>query len=852
MKFLLLDDIPDDRELIKYRLRKVLGDLEFIEAGDRPEFEAALAQGGFDAVLTDYALIWTNGLTVLRKLKAAYPDVPVVMVTGTGNEAVAAEGMRSGLSDYVLKQHLERLPFAVQDILERERLRQKRDEAIEQLRQSEERHRLISELISDFAFALRIHPDGSLTREWATSAFVLLAGYTFDEYDEMGNPFAIFHPDDRARAQAQYQSAARGETVVDEFRILHKDGSVRWVRIYLHPLKDDQGRVIRVYGAAQDITARKEAEAAERDQRLLAEALRDTAAALTGTLNSDDLLERILANVGRVVPHETANVMLIEQTEAGESIARVVGMRGYDQFGPAKDWMPTSRWPVQQFFTLREMARTQQPLVIADTRASAEWMSVGPVEWVRAWIGVPLCLRGEVLGFITLTSATPGFFQAEAAERLQAFAAQAAVALHNVRLYNSVRQQAAELESLYRASGPLVGASTDPAQLARQIVETLAAELSFDQCGIGLLDESGQKMVLVADTGDIGAARTERALALDGPSLSAAAARSGEIIYAPDVTADPRYVMGKVGTQSELVIPLKVAGHVLGVLDLQSTRRDAFSERDRRLLSAYAERAALALENTLLLTRLTEARQAAEAANRAKTEFLANTSHELRTPLTGILGSLDIVLEGLCDSPEEERRFIEVAYTASGHLLGLINNLLDVAKIEAGRIELDWQAVDVSLVLAEVRTLTQAQIVGKAVRLEMRPPSPDASTVWGDHGRVRQILINLLDNAVKFTAQGQITLSAEASASDGSRQMTITVQDTGIGIPVDQQARLFEAFTQADSSTTRKYGGTGLGLSISRRLAELMGGSLTLYSAGENQGATFTLLLPAAPPQPEA
>jgi PAS domain S-box-containing protein len=842
MKVFLLDDNPDDRELIKYRLRKQFGALEFMEAGDPATFQTLLAQGGFDAVVTDYMLRWSDGLEVLRQIRERYPNVPVVMVTGSGSEEVAAQGMRGGLSDYVLKQHLERLPYSLQDILERQRLRERRDEAMEQLRRSEARYRLISELISDFAYSLRIESNGQLTQQWATEALTRITGYALEHFQRGEDVLNLIHPDDHAVVLKHFQDALGSDSAVAEFRIVHRDGSTHWLRNYVRQVRDDTSYLLQLYGAAQDITARQQAEAAERDQRRLAEALRDTAEALASALHIDDLLDRVLANIERVVPHEIVDILLLDEATDGPPAATVVRSHGYAEHGLASDWSWTRPWPLADFKALQEMRDTGQPVLIADTTHSALWALMPDTAWLRSWVGVPLRHHDQVMGFIALASATPGFFNEQSVERLQAFADQAAIALHNARLYDSVQQQASELAALYRASGALAGAA-DSRQLAQQIVETLASEFSQVERGVGLVDEERRRLILAAQS-DLGHSTPFPDMALDGQGLCPLAVRTGEVVYARDVTQDERYVAGERQTGSELVIPLKAGGRVLGVIVLHSAERDAFSERDRRLLAAYAERAALALQNAQLLESLTRARQAAEEASRAKSEFLANTSHELRTPLTGILGALDLVLGGLCDSPEEERRFVNVAYSASRHLLGIINNLLDVAKIEAGRLELDRGDVDAALVLAEVLNLVRPQAEAKGLSMSADAP-PVPPHVWGDHGRIRQILLNLLDNAIKFTQHGQVTARIEPAGD--ARQVRIIVADTGIGIPAPQQARLFQPFAQADGSSTRKYGGTGLGLSISRRLAELMGGSLTLFSAGENQGSTFTLQLPLAP-----
>ncbi|MGH2522308.1 MAG: sensor histidine kinase, partial [Anaerolineales bacterium] len=304
-----------------------------------------------------------------------------------------------------------------------------------------------------------------------------------------------------------------------------------------------------------------------------------------------------------------------------------------------------------------------------------------------------------------------------------------------------------------------------------------------------------------------------------------------------------RYIALDHRTRSELVVPLRVGDRTLGVLDLQSPEPDAFPERMRRMVAAFAERAALALENAQLLERLELARQIAEEANQLKSEFLANTSHELRTPLTAILGALSIIMDGLCDTPDEEREFLKIAQLSSQSLLSIVNAVLDVAKIEAGKMEVLAEALDVAPVFEDVYSLTRVQADDKKLRLELLPPQATIP-VYADPDKLRQILLNLVGNAIKFTERGSVTVHAQPDLE--SSQMIIEVRDTGIGIPLEKQGKLFQPFVQADGSMTRKHGGTGLGLSISRRLAEMMAGTLTLHSAGEEQGCVFTLALPLA------
>ncbi len=232
---------------------------------------------------------------------------------------------------------------------------------------------------------------------------------------------------------------------------------------------------------------------------------------------------------------------------------------------------------------------------------------------------------------------------------------------------------------------------------------------------------------------------------------------------------------------------------------------------------------------------------AAKEADRMKSEFLANTSHELRTPLNSIIGFLKLVLDGLCDSPDEEQEFLDNALKSSNLLLNLINDVLDIAKIEAGKMELMSEAVDVKELFDEIYTLTHVQTEQKKLFLKTTLPD-EQIIVTADQQKLRQVLLNLVGNSVKFTSFGGIEIAAELLP--GNQHAKLAVIDTGVGIALDKQDRVFEKFTQADGSTSRKYGGTGLGLTITKSLIELMGGEIALSSEGRGKGTTMSFTIP--------
>ncbi|MBV6622302.1 MAG: sensor histidine kinase [Rivularia sp. (in: Bacteria)] len=233
----------------------------------------------------------------------------------------------------------------------------------------------------------------------------------------------------------------------------------------------------------------------------------------------------------------------------------------------------------------------------------------------------------------------------------------------------------------------------------------------------------------------------------------------------------------------------------------------------------------------------------AKTANQSKTHFLATTSHELRNPLNVIINSIRLVRDDLCDDREEEKEFLKRADETAIHLLGIINDLLDISRIEAGKLSVVIKPIDLRTVISEVINLQSLNIRQKGLLLNT-PELKEQIPVNADTAKLKQVLINVIGNATKFTEAGSITITTEIQHHNGKACVTVAVKDTGIGIDKEQQQKLFRPFVMVDGSTTRKYNGTGLGLAISRNLIELMGGSITLESPGINQGTTVKITLP--------
>ncbi len=310
-----------------------------------------------------------------------------------------------------------------------------------------------------------------------------------------------------------------------------------------------------------------------------------------------------------------------------------------------------------------------------------------------------------------------------------------------------------------------------------------------------------------------------------------------------------------------------------GLILLYPIEVAVWGESEQRLLQQLADQAGNAIGHTLLLeasrmlvsdleqvndslmqqqSDLEEARQQAEAASRLKSDFLANTSHELRTPLNGMLGFLKLILDGMVDDPEEQMQFIDESYRSARHLLELINDILDIAKIEAGKMQLELNPIELDDLLGAVENFTRPQAQQKQLGFEIRTPDTrDKVILHGNYQRLLQVMLNLVGNAIKFTHEGSITISAEVipgkvvvQEEEKPGTVKISVADTGIGVSLEKQDKLFQTFSQVDGSHTRQYGGTGLGLAISQKLVEAMGGVVNFFSMGEGLGSTVTFTVP--------
>ena len=459
----------------------------------------------------------------------------------------------------------------------------------------------------------------------------------------------------------------------------------------------------------------------------------------------------------------------------------------------------------------------------------------------------PLTVRGETIGKLAVANLKD--IPPEAAELAAAIAERASVHLETLRLSNELQKRAAELQTVAHV-GTTVSTVLNPDELLQSVVDLTKERFGLYHAHIYLVDDSWNTLLLAAGAGEVGRQMVADGwnIPLDHPtSLVAHAARSQQSVIANDVhrDKDSGFLSNRLlsDTRSEMAVPMIVGEKLLGVFDVQANVVGRFTEEDANIYTTLAAQVGVALQNARLYVQQSATVTQLRELDRLKSSFLANMSHELRTPLNSILGFADVMLEGLdgelTEYMDNDLRLIQ---KNGQHLLHLINDVLDMAKIESGRMNLNPEKFKVHDVLEEVTSITSTLASEKNLSLFIHENSDQEIQVYADNTRMRQVMINLVNNAIKFTEKGKIVLSAHAI--DGARVL-ITVKDTGIGIPPDKLEAIFQEFTQVDSSTTRKAGGTGLGLPISRRLVEMHGGRLWAESNGNpGEGSTFFVELP--------
>ena len=482
----------------------------------------------------------------------------------------------------------------------------------------------------------------------------------------------------------------------------------------------------------------------------------------------------------------------------------------------------------------------------------------------RSQASVPLLLKGVPLGVLNLGRVNVRPFTEEQISLLETFADQAVIAIENARLFEELERRNRDLrEALEQQTATaevLRVIASSPANL-RNVLDTLVASAArlcnADLAAVSRVD--GDQVVLLAATSTapllpsypIAGTLNERVLA-EARTFHVHGSPEEQRAHFPDSPG------ARLGLGAQLNTPLLRRGEVVGFLALARYAPMPFSAGEISLLETFADQAVIAIENARLFTELQEANAQLAEASQHKSQFLANMSHELRTPLNAIIGYSEMLQEEAEDLDQQSLiPDLQKVNAAGKHLLGLINDILDLSKIEAGKMDLFLETVEIEQLVQDVAAIVQPLVDKNGNALVVSCPD-DLGTMRADQTKLRQTLFNLLSNDAKFTDHGRIELRVARGegrvdtlsplAPHPSPLVSFAVSDTGIGMTEEQLGRLFEAFSQAEASTRSRYGGTGLGLAISRHFCRLMGGDLTVISR-YGQGSTFTVRLPMAVPE---
>jgi len=580
-----------------------------------------------------------------------------------------------------------------------------------------------------------------------------------------------------------------------ESQNLTLQGEERWTSVWFRVEKDEEGNTIKLHGVNQDITERKMTEERIRESEQRLSLLVEQTPLAVIEWNTDFEVESWNPAAEEIFGYS-------EEEAKGQHAAGLM--------------VPEEARPLVNQVWEDVLHRR------GGTRSTNENFTKDGSTIICEWYNAPLVdQQGNTLGVASLVSDITARVEAEEAREQ----------------FTEQLRTAADLTEE-------ISAILDPDRLLNRVVDELRSRFDLYHVHVYLADDDRSELMMQAGSGEVGQQMLAEGHTIpwdEAQSLVARAARTRKIVAISNTKKETGFLPNPLlpETRSEVAVPLVAGDEVLGVLDVQDSQVERFTASDLDIFSTLAGQIAIALQNADFVETLNETAERLREVDRLKSEFLASMSHELRTPLNSIIGYTEIMLMGIDQElSEETMEDVQAIYDSSQQLLAIINDVLDLARIEAGRLEMEMQRVEVADIVSAAQKSAEGLLVDDVVEFIVEAEE-DLPTIWGDQRRIDQILNNLVSNAIKFTEEGHVALRAYAE----DHRVCLAVEDTGVGIAEEDIDRIFERFEQLNQTVTKQRQGTGLGLAITRELVQLHGGTLEVESE-LGKGSTFTVRLP--------